>query len=81
VNHLPHDAATPVCGHRCVEVNRAVRTVRAGKRTLYGTFEWLGAGLAKWRHDPNEVSIAFIAEILAGSDVFSANGTCGRIEE
>src|SRR5207248_9142030 len=68
------DAATPVCGHRCVEVNRAVRTVRAGKRTLYGTFEWLGAGLAKWRHDPNEVSIAFIAEILAGSDVFSANG-------
>jgi hypothetical protein len=81
VNYLAHDAATPVCGHGCVEVNRAVRTVRAGKRTLYGTFERLGAGLAKWRHDPNKLSFAFIAEILAGSDVFSANGTCGRIEQ
>jgi len=81
VNYLAHDAATPICGHGCVKVDRAVRTVRARKRTRYGTFEGLGAGLAKWSHDANEFSFAFIAEMLAGSDVFPANGACGRIEQ
>ena len=44
-------------------------------------FEWLRAGLAKWRDDANELCFASVAEVLAGPDVFPADRACGRIEQ
>jgi len=41
VNDIANDTAAAVCGDRCVEVNGAMRTVRARKRSVDGTFEGL----------------------------------------
>ena len=81
VNDVADDAAATIRGHRCLEVDRAMRTIRAGKSIVDGAFEWLRAGLAKWRDDPNELYFASIAEVLAGPDVFPADRACGRIQQ
>jgi hypothetical protein len=41
VNDVANDSAASVCGDRCVEVNRAMRTIRAAKRSVDGAFEGL----------------------------------------
>ncbi len=41
VNDVANDTAAAVCGDRCVEVNRAMRTIRAAKRCVDGSFEGL----------------------------------------
>jgi hypothetical protein len=41
VDDVANDSASAVRGDRCVEVNRAMGTVRAAKRSVDGTFEGL----------------------------------------
>jgi hypothetical protein len=41
VDDVANDTAAAVCGDRCVEVNRAMRTIRAAKRSVDGAFERL----------------------------------------
>jgi len=41
VDYVANDTAATVRGDRCVEVNRAMRTIRTRKRSVYGTFEGL----------------------------------------
>jgi hypothetical protein len=41
VDDIANNTAAAVCGDRCVEVDRTMRTVRAGKRSVDGTFEGL----------------------------------------
>jgi hypothetical protein len=41
VDDVANDTAAAVCGDRCVEVNRAMRTIRARKRSVDGTLEGL----------------------------------------
>jgi hypothetical protein len=41
VDDVANDPAAAVCGDRCVEVNRAMRTIRAAKRSVDRAFEWL----------------------------------------
>ena len=81
VNDVANDTAATVCGDRGVEVNRAMRTVRARKLSVYRTFEGLRTFLAKWRNDPDELCPTAIAQVFAGSDVFTANRACCRIQQ
>jgi hypothetical protein len=41
VNDVANDTAAAICGYRCVEVDRAMHTVRARKRSVNGAFEGL----------------------------------------
>jgi hypothetical protein len=41
MDDVANDTAAAVCGHRCIEVNRAMRTVCAAKRGVDRTFEGL----------------------------------------
>jgi hypothetical protein len=81
VDDFANDTATPVCGHRCVKVNRAMGAVGAGKLAGNGAFEWLGAFLAKWRDNADGLCFALIAEILASSNVFLAHCTNWRVKK
>src|SRR4029453_16550843 len=60
VDNVANDSATTVCGHRCIEVNGAMRTIRARKGSVNGTFERLRTRLAKWRHDADHLCFATI---------------------
>src|SRR5450830_590574 len=81
VNDLSDDTATAVCGHRCVEINRAMRTIRAGKRARYRALERFGAFLAKWRDDADGLCVAFIAQILTSLNAFAADCANRRVEK
>jgi hypothetical protein len=41
MDDVANDTAATVCGDRCVKINRAMRTVRARKGGVDGTFEGL----------------------------------------
>ena len=41
VDDVANDTTATVRGDRCVEVNRAMRTIRAAKRSVDGPFERL----------------------------------------
>src|SRR2546430_6950423 len=58
VNNLANDTATAVCGHSCVEVNRAMSTVGTCKCARDGTLEGFRACLTKWRHDASDPCLA-----------------------
>src|ERR1044071_9412995 len=47
MDDLANDPATAVCRHGCLEINRAMGAVGAGKLAGNGAFERLGACLAK----------------------------------
>src|SRR5215831_2083931 len=81
VDDFANDAAAAVCSHGCVEVDLAVGTVGAGKRASDRAFEGLRTCLAKWGRDADDLFFAFIAEIVAGSEVFPANRARRRIEQ
>ena len=73
MDDLANDPTTAVCGHRCVEVDRAMGAVGADKLAGNGAFEGLGAFLAKWRYDADDLRFALIAEIVASSHVSTAD--------
>src|SRR5213083_1534751 len=79
VNDLANDAATAICGHGCVEVNHAMRTVGTCKCACDGTLEGFGTFLAKWCDDTGGLCFALIAEILARSNASSADCANRRI--
>jgi hypothetical protein len=81
VNYLADDTATAVCGHRCVEMNRAMGAVGAGKRARDRALERFGAFLAKWRDDANGLCSAFSAKIFASSNAIPADCTNRWIEK
>src|SRR6476661_7364680 len=81
MDDLANDPTTAVCGHRCVEVNRAMGAVGADKLAGNSAFKGLGAFLAKWRDDADGLCFAPIAEILAGSNAFSADGANWRVKK
>src|SRR5881409_3566317 len=81
MDDLANDTATAVCGHRCVEVNRAMGAVGAGKLAGNGTFEGLRAFLAKWRDDADDLRFALIAEIVASSHVSTADRAHRRVKK
>src|SRR5919201_1935814 len=81
MNNLANDSAPAICGHGCLEMNRAIGTVGAGKCTGDRTFERLGAFLAKWRDDANSPCFALMAEIFARSNALSANCAYRRIQK
>ena len=55
--------------------------VGAGKLAGNGTFERLGAFLAKWRDDADGLCFALIAEILASSNASPADCANRRVEK
>jgi|SRR6516225_11431733 len=61
VDDLANDTATAVCGHGCVEVNRAMGTVRTDKSVDDRTLERFRAFLTKWRDDAGGFCFALIA--------------------
>src|SRR6266487_3627947 len=81
MDDLANHAATAVCRHGCVEVNRAMGAVGTGKLAGNGAFEGLGAFLAKWRDDADGLRFAPIAEILASSHVSPADRAHRRIKK
>jgi hypothetical protein len=81
VNDLSDDAAPAVCGHRCVEINRPMRTVGAGKRDRDRALERFGAFLAKWRDDADGLCVAFIAQIFTSPNAFPADCANRRVEK
>ena len=81
VNHLANDPATAVCGHGCVEVNRAMGTVGTGECAGDSAFERFRAFLAKWRDDADGLCFALIAEILASSNASPADCANRRVEK
>jgi len=69
VNNLANNPATAIGGNGCVEVNGAMGAIRASEFTGNRAFEWLGAFLAKWRNNPDDLCFALITEMLAGSNI------------
>jgi hypothetical protein len=72
VDDFANDSATTICGHRGVEVDRAMGAVGARKLAGNSTFKGFRTLPAKWRDDADGLCFAPIAEILAGSNVFPA---------
>jgi len=81
MNDLADDTAAAVCGHGCIEVNRAVGTVGACKRAGDGTFERFGAFLAKRCSDADGLRFALIAQILASLNLSPADYAYWRVEK
>ena len=81
VNDVANDTAAAVCGDGCVEVDCAMRTVRAAKHSANGSFKGLGTSFAKWRRDADNLCFATITQVLASTEVFSANGARCGIEQ
>jgi len=81
VDDLANDTATAVCGHGCVEVNRAMGTVGARKYSGESAVERFRAFLAKWRDDPDGFCFALIAEVLASSNAFPADCATRRVQK
>jgi len=81
VNDLANDTAAAVRSHRCIKVNFAMGAVGACESCPNSAFEGLGAFLAKWRDDADGLCFAPIAEILAGSNAFSADGANWRVKK
>src|SRR5438552_17293421 len=74
VDDLANDTATAVCGHGCVEVNRAMGTVGTGECAGDSALQRFRAFLAKSRDDADGLCFALIAEILATSNPSPADG-------
>jgi hypothetical protein len=81
VGDLANNTATTVRGHGCVEVNRAMGTVGAGKGVGDRTLERFRAFLAKWRDDPDGFCFALVAEVLASSNALPADCTTWRVQK
>src|ERR1051325_8262827 len=81
VDHVSNDTAATICGDGCVKIDRAIRTVRATKRSANGSFKGLRTCFAKWRRNADDLCFATITEVLASTDVFSANGARCWIEQ
>ena len=80
-NDLPNDSAAAECGHGGVEINLAMRAVRAIERVCDRARERFRAFRAKRRNDARDFRFAFTAKIFARLDIVRANGAHRWIEE
>jgi hypothetical protein len=78
---LADDAATAVRGHRGIKVERAMRTVGACERARNGTFERLGALLAKRRNDAHGLCFTLFAEIFTSSSFVTTERAYRRVKK
>src|ERR1700745_1375718 len=81
MNNMANDPATAVCGHRGIEVNRAMGAICACESARNSAFEWLGALLAKWRDDTRGLGFALLAEIFASSSPAAAQRAYRRVKK
>src|SRR6266545_2139805 len=73
VNNLANNPATAVGGNGRIEVNGAMGAIGAGEFTGDRAFERFGAFLAKRRNNAYDLCFALITQILAGSNICSAD--------
>jgi hypothetical protein len=81
VDDVSNDTAAAVCGDGYVKIDCAMCTVRAAERGGNGSFKGLRTCFAKWRRDADDLCFATITQVLASTDVLSANGARCRIEQ
>src|SRR4030095_16305299 len=81
VDDVSNDTAAAICGDGCVKIDCAMRTVRAAKRSVNGSFKGLRTCFAKWRRDADDLCFATITQILASTDVFPAHGARCRMKQ
>jgi hypothetical protein len=81
VNDLSNNTASAVCSDGCVEVDRAVGAVSAGKHASDSAVEGFRAFLAKWRDDTYGFCFALIAKMLASSNASPADCASRRVQK
>src|SRR4029453_35297 len=81
VNNLANNPATAIGRNGRVEVNGAMGAIGASELTGNRAFEWLGAFLAKWCNNPDDLCFALITEMLAASNICATDCADWRIEK
>src|ERR1700730_16819823 len=72
-NDTTNDAAAAIRSDGRLEIQPAMSAVRAIERARDLAGERFGTFRAKWRHDPKDVVVAFVAQIFVRADAGRTN--------